>query len=210
MKICFATNNHHKLEEVMAVLGGSIQLQTLNDIGCNEELPETQSTIAGNASQKSAYVWDHYKIPCFADDTGLEVEALLGSPGVYSARYAGPQRNSEDNITLLLKNLENADNRRAQFRTVISLRLMQGEWLFEGIVKGSIISQRIGAGGFGYDPVFLPDGYSSTLAQMTMSEKNKVSHRGIAVQKLAEFLRSETFDKIQGQPPDVFLTAKGT
>ena len=199
MKICFATNNHHKLEEVMAVLGGSIQLQTLHDIGCKEELPETQPTIAGNASQKSAYVWDHYKMPCFADDTGLEVDALSGSPGVYSARYAGPQRNSEDNITLLLKNLEHADNRQAQFRTVISLRMQQGEWLFEGIVKGSIISQRTGSGGFGYDPVFLPDGYSKTLAEMTMSEKNKISHRAIAVQKLAEFLTSESFNKIQNQ-----------
>ena len=197
MKICFATNNHHKLEEVMAVLGGSIQLQTLNDIGCKEELPETQSTIAGNASQKSAYVWDHYKIPCFADDTGLEVEALSGSPGVYSARYAGPQRNSEDNITLLLKNLEHVDNRQAQFRTVISLRLAQGEWLFEGIVKGSIISKRSGQGGFGYDPVFLPDGHSKTLAEMTMGEKNKISHRAIAVRKLTEFLTSESFNKIQ-------------
>ena len=197
MKICFATNNHHKLEEVMAVLGGSIQLQTLNDIGCKEELPETQSTIAGNASQKSAYVWDHYKIPCFADDTGLEVEARSGSPGVYSARYAGPQRNSEDNITLLLKNLEHVDNRQAQFRTVISLRLAQGEWLFEGIVKGSIISKRSGQGGFGYDPVFLPDGHSKTLAEMTMGEKNKISHRAIAVRKLTEFLTSESFNKIQ-------------
>ncbi|CAN5514878.1 non-canonical purine NTP diphosphatase [soil metagenome] len=193
MKICFATNNHHKLEEVMAVLGGSIQLQTLHDIGCNEELPETQPTIPGNASQKSNYVWDRYKISCFADDTGLEVQSLHGAPGVYSARYAGIQRSAEDNMSLLLKNLQSEVHRDAQFRTVISLKSGQGEWLFEGIVKGTILNERRGGGGFGYDPLFLPAGYSKTLAEMTMEEKNQISHRAIAVKKLTEFLKSGSF-----------------
>ncbi len=201
MKICFATNNHHKLEEVMAVLGGTFQLLTLDDIGCKEELPETQPTIAGNASQKSSYVWDHYKIQCFADDTGLEVAALNGSPGVFSARYAGPQRNSEDNITLLLKKLQDSVNREAQFRTVISLKLPHGEWLFEGIVHGSIIMERRGRGGFGYDPVFLPKNHMKTLAEMTMEEKNKISHRAIAVKKLVDFLQSDDFVEIQNMNP---------
>ncbi|MEJ0054710.1 MAG: RdgB/HAM1 family non-canonical purine NTP pyrophosphatase [Bacteroidota bacterium] len=190
MKLCFATNNHHKLEEVMVVLGGTFQLLTLNEIGCHEELPETQDTIAGNASQKSSYVWDHYKTACFADDTGLEVVALNGVPGVYSARYAGIQRSSEDNITLLLKNLEGIRNREAQFRTVISLKLPQGEWLFEGIVRGTILTERKGSGGFGYDPVFLPNGSGKSLAEMTMEEKNRISHRAIAVKKLVQFLKS--------------------
>ncbi|NOT74625.1 MAG: non-canonical purine NTP diphosphatase [Cyclobacteriaceae bacterium] len=187
-RICFATNNHHKLEEVMAVLGDAIELVTLENIGCREDLPETQSTIEGNASQKSKYVWDNYHTPCFADDTGLEVTILNGAPGVYSARYAGPERNSEENISLLLKNLGESIHRNAQFKTVISLRLSNEEVLFEGIVKGIITHERKGKGGFGYDPVFLPDGYSKTLAEMTMQEKNQISHRAIAVQKLAKFL----------------------
>jgi len=199
MKICFATNNHHKLEEVMAVLGGSIQLQTLQDIGCHEELPETQNTIPGNASQKSSYVWDHYSVPCFADDSGLEVDFLSGAPGVISAQYAGSQRSSQDNIDLLLANLKSESNRTAQFRTVISLRLLQGKWLFEGILKGSIVNERRGSGGFGYDPVFIPDGYSKTLAEMAISEKNKISHRSIAVQKMVVFFDSNDFKKIEDQ-----------
>lgn len=189
MRICFATNNHHKLEEVRAVLGEAFQLLTLTEIGCEVELPETQETIAGNATQKAMYVRDHFHIPCFADDTGLEVEALNGAPGVYSARFAGPQRNSQDNIDLLLNKLNGHSDRQAQFRTVISLQLPNGEWLFEGIVKGTILAQRQGAGGFGYDPVFQPLGFSKTLAEMTMQEKNEVSHRGIAVKKLVVFLR---------------------
>ena len=188
MKLCFATNNHHKLEEVMAILGESIPLLTLREIGCEEDLSETQETIAGNAYQKAKYVWDEYNFPCFADDTGLEVAALGGAPGVYSARYAGPQRSSDDNIDLLLKNLDGQTHREAQFRTVISLVMPQGEWMFEGIVEGIILQERRGSEGFGYDPVFLPKGTWKTLAQMTMEEKNSISHRAIAVKKLAEFL----------------------
>ena len=174
----------------MAVLGGAFQLVTLEALGCKEELPETQNTISGNAHQKAAYVWTHYQVPCFADDTGLEVETLNGAPGVFSARCAGPQRNSEDNINLLLKQLERVTHREAQFRTVISLILPQGEWFFEGIVKGQVLTERRGRGGFGYDPVFLPHGHSMTLAEMTMNEKNEVSHRAQAVKKLVGFLTS--------------------
>lgn len=190
MRLCFATNNHHKLEEVMAVLGGTFQLLTLANVGCKEELPETQETIAGNAYQKAAYIWNLYKIPCFADDTGLEVGALDGAPGVFSARYAGPQRSSIDNINLLLKKMEGLHNREAQFRTVISLILPQGEWLFEGIVKGVILTEPKGTAGFGYDPVFQPHASDKTLAEMTMREKNEISHRALAVKKLAGFLTS--------------------
>ncbi len=174
----------------MVVLGMAFQLQTLEDIGCKEELPETQDTIVGNARQKARYVWDHYKTPCFADDTGLEVEALNGAPGVYSAHYAGPQRNSKDNYNLLLDTMRNIPHRDAQFRMVISLILPNGEWSFEGIVKGTITMAPKGDGGFGYDPIFQPSGSTKTLAQMTMEEKNQISHRGIAVKKLAEFLRA--------------------
>ncbi len=174
----------------MAVLGGTFQLLTLANVGCKEELPETQETIAGNANQKAAYVWNHYKIPCFADDTGLEVEALDGAPGVFSARYAGPQRSSKDNLNLLLKKMEGLHNREAQFRTVISLILPQGEWLFEGIVKGVILTEPRGTAGFGYDPIFQPHGSRKTLAEMTMEEKNEISHRALAVKKLKVFLNA--------------------
>lgn len=189
MKLCFATHNLHKAEEVTAVLGQAFQLLTLRDVGCHEDLPETQDTLAGNAKQKAQYVWKNYKIPCFADDTGLEVIALNGAPGVLSARYAGRGRTSEDNIDLLLKNLAGVGVRQAQFRTVISLRLPEGQWLFEGVLKGTILSAPKGTGGFGYDPVFLPHGTSNTLSEMTLEEKNHISHRAIAVKKLAEFLR---------------------
>ena len=189
--LCFATNNHHKLEEVMVVLGMAFHLQTLEDIGCKAELPETQDTIEGNARQKAKYVWDHYKVPCFADDTGLEVEALNGAPGVYSARYAGPQRNSKDNCNLLLEGMRDIPYRDAQFRTIISLILPNGEWSFEGIVRGIITIQAKGDAGFGYDPIFQPLRSTRTLAEMTMIEKNQVSHRGIAVKKLAEFLKTQ-------------------
>jgi XTP/dITP diphosphohydrolase len=191
MRLCFATNNRHKLLEVTAVLGDSIDLLTLQDIGCTEELPETHRTIAANASQKAWYVWDHFKIPCFADDSGLEVTALNGEPGVDSAHYAGLHRSHYDNIELLLKNLHRITDRSAQFRTVISLILPQGEMLFEGIVRGKILEMRRGEGGFGYDPVFLPDGSGKSLAEMTMEEKNRISHRAKAVQKLAAFLSTQ-------------------
>jgi XTP/dITP diphosphohydrolase len=189
MKLCFATNNHHKLEEVMGVLGGAFHLLTLKDIGCEEVLPETRDSIQGNARQKAEYVWKKYRIACFADDTGLEVEALNGAPGVHSAHYAGSQRSAADNMNLLLKNLEGSEGRRGQFRTVISLIMPQGEWDFEGIVKGLILEQPRGTGGFGYDPIFLPDGSLRTLAEMTLSEKNRISHRAVAVSKLTEFLK---------------------
>jgi len=188
IRICFATNNLHKLEEVQALLGETIRLVTLQDIGCEDELPETQATLEGNAYQKARYVWDRYRISCFADDTGLEVDALNKAPGVYSARYAGPQRNSEDNINLLLSNMAKVSQRSAQFRTVISLIVPEGELLFEGVIRGSILPIRKGTGGFGYDSVFQPLGFSRTLAEMTLGEKNNISHRGIAVRKLVNFL----------------------
>ncbi len=189
MQLCFATNNHHKLEEVMGVLGGAFHLLTLSDIGCVEDLPETQNTIAGNAQQKAKFVWDRYKVPCFADDTGLEVEALNGAPGIYSARYAGDQRSASANMQLLLNNMKRIENRKAQFRTVISLIMPEGEWNFEGIMNGMILNKPRGEGGFGYDPIFLPVGLTKTLAELTLAEKNKLSHRAHAVNKLAEFLR---------------------
>jgi XTP/dITP diphosphohydrolase len=187
--LCFATNNRHKVDEVQAALGGAIRLTTLEDAGITEELPETQNTLEGNARQKSLYVYEHYGISCFADDTGLEVDALAGAPGVYSARYAGPARRAEDNMDLLLRNLAGVSDRSAQFRTVIWLTLPSGHWSFEGIVRGSILTDRRGHGGFGYDPIFMPDGASKTLAELSIVEKNLISHRGIAIRKLVDFLR---------------------
>jgi len=190
MELCFATNNPHKIEEVRAGLGKSVKLLTLEGVGIAEDLPETQNTLEGNARQKARHVFDGYGISCFADDTGLEVDALNGAPGVYSARFAGPQRNADDNMRLLLGKLEHSVNRQAQFRTVFHLVLPEGEWSFEGIVRGQILKARRGSGGFGYDPLFLPEGSSRTLAEMTMEEKNTISHRGMAIRKLTEFLRS--------------------
>jgi XTP/dITP diphosphohydrolase len=184
MTLCFATNNGHKIAEVRAAAGSGLSLITLD-----EELPETQPTLEGNARQKARYVFDRYSLSCFADDTGLEVDALGGVPGVHSARYAGPGRSSEANIDLLLRNLSGLSNRAAQFRAVFWLVTPKGEWAFEGTVRGQILQVRKGSGGFGYDPVFLPDGSVKTLAEMSMDEKNRISHRGIAVRKLAEFLR---------------------
>lgn len=188
MRLCFATNNKHKLEEVRAVLGKTFELLTLREAGMKEELPETQNTLEGNALQKALYVFERYNLPCFADDTGLEVYALEGAPGVHSAYYAGPQRNSEHNIKLLLKNLSGITTRGAQFRTVVSLILPQGRWSFEGIIRGNILENVRGNSGFGYDPVFLPCNESKTLAEMTLDEKNQISHRAIAIRKLVEFM----------------------
>lgn len=189
MKLCFATNNKHKLEEVKPVVEHHFEIVSLAEINCYEELPETRDTLEGNSLQKAEHVLQHYHIPCFADDTGLEVEALQGAPGVYSARYAGPQRSNEDNIALLLKNLANAKNRRARFRTVITLAgLTPQPVFFEGIVEGSILTEPRGSAGFGYDPVFQPDGYTRTFAEMTLPEKNHLSHRAIAVRKLSDYL----------------------
>jgi len=188
--LCFATNNIHKVEEVSAALGHSFRLTTLMDAGIKEELPETQDTLEGNARQKAQHVFERYGLPCFADDTGLEVVTLAGAPGVHSARYAGPGRRSEDNMALLLRNLEGAKNREAQFRCVIWLATQQGQWSFEGVLPGTILEAPRGDGGFGYDPVFLPSGSNQTLAELSMEEKNKLSHRGIAVRKLVDFLKS--------------------
>ncbi len=188
MKILFATNNAHKLAEVQAVLGEGYTLVTPREMGILEEIPETQETLQGNASQKSHYLYERTGLDCFADDTGLEVEALGGAPGVHSARYATDGHDFEANNRLLLKNLEGKENRRARFRTVISLILGGVEHQFEGIVNGRIIDAERGGEGFGYDPLFIPEGFDRTFAEMSREEKNSTSHRARAVRKLADFL----------------------
>ena len=190
MKILFATNNAHKLAEVQAVLGDAFVLATPRDCGVTEEIPETQPTLEGNALQKARYLRERTGLDCFADDTGLEVEALDGAPGVRSARYATDGHDFAANNRQLLRNLEGQENRRARFRTVIALLLDGEEHLFEGIVEGRIIERETGDEGFGYDPLFIPDGFDRTFAQMSAEEKNAVSHRGRAVRKLAEFLHA--------------------
>lgn len=187
-QLVFATNNPHKVDEVRNKLSGLFEIRTLSEIGCMEDIPETSDTLQGNAAQKSHYLHDRFHCDCFADDTGLEVEALNGAPGVYSARYAGPGKDSEANIDKLLAELEGKDNRRARFRTVISLILNGQEHFFEGIVSGTILTERHGTNGFGYDPVFQPDGYDCSFAELSMDEKNKISHRGRATEKLIRFL----------------------
>jgi XTP/dITP diphosphohydrolase len=189
MKLCFATNNIHKVKEIQALLGNSFTLLSLADIGCAEELAEDQDTLEGNSLQKAQYVFDKYNVACFADDTGLEVETLHGEPGVYSARYAGSQRNSTDNIELLLRNLRGKENLKARFRTVVTLITEKGTHQFEGILNGAITFEPRGTQGFGYDPVFVPEGYNQTLAELELIEKNKISHRAHAVQKLVLFLK---------------------
>lgn len=189
MELCFATNNQHKLDEVSQLLGDSFKVVSLEAIGCTEELPEEQDTLEGNSLQKAKYVSDKFNINCFADDTGLEVEALGGKPGVHSARYAGEQRNNEDNMSLLLEKLSNQSNRRARFRTVITLILGNQIHQFEGIVNGEILKSRRGEKGFGYDPLFLPEGMNRSMAELTSSEKNAISHRGDAIRKLVAFLK---------------------
>lgn len=188
MKIVFATNNAHKLAEVQAVLGEGFELVTPKMCGVEEEIPEEQATLEGNASQKSHYLHSRTGLDCFADDTGLEVEALGGAPGVHSARYATDGHDFPANNRLLLKNLEGQTNRKARFRTVISLLLDGQEHLFKGVVEGRIIDQEQGHEGFGYDPLFVPDGYEQTFAQMTTDQKNSVSHRARAVRKLVAYL----------------------
>ncbi len=189
-KFVFATNNAHKLKEVAAIVGHQIELLSLEDIGCHDDIPETSDTLEGNALQKAKYVYERYHIDCFADDTGLEVEALDGAPGVYSARYAGEGHNSEENIRKLLHELEGKDNRKARFRTVFALIINGKEHLFEGIVKGEIIATKRGTSGFGYDPVFVPEGFTQTFAEMSDAQKNKISHRAIGVNKLCKFLNT--------------------
>lgn len=188
MKIVFATNNLNKLAEVQKMLPSSIELLTLKDINCSEEIEETESTLEGNAKLKANYITKTYGYNCFADDTGLEVDALNGAPGVYSARYAGKDNNAENNMRKLLSELDNSSDRIAQFRTVVTLNLNGNQFLFEGICKGKILKNKQGEKGFGYDPIFKPEGFNSSFAEMTSSVKNKISHRGIAIQKLVDFL----------------------
>lgn len=187
-KLCFATNNAHKLEEIQAILGDSFELLSLKDINCTEELPETGNTLEANSLQKAQHLYDYYQVDCFADDSGLEVNALGGEPGVDSAHYAGPQRSHADNINLLLKNLADKTDRSAQFRTVITL-IQNGEVSqFEGSIKGQIIRELRGTEGFGYDPIFVPEGYDTTFAEMSLTEKGEISHRARAFGKLIAFL----------------------
>ena len=189
MELVFATNNAHKLEEVRQILGDRFKVLSLNDINCHDDIPETGDTFQDNALQKARFVKEHYGYDCFADDTGLEVKALGGAPGVHSARYAG-DHDSEANMTKLLSELEKKSDRSAQFRTVIALILNGQEVLFEGIVTGKIAQERhYGDGGFGYDPIFVPDGYTETFSQMSSQGKNLISHRGRAVRKLADYLK---------------------
>ncbi len=192
MRLCFASNNAHKLDEIRPLLPAGLELLSLADIGCHEELPETQPTLEGNARQKAQYVWDHYGVACFADDTGLEVEALGGEPGVYSARYAGPQRAAADNVAKLLRELGDEPNRQARFRTVIALVLSASDVReFSGEVPGIIAPAPSGERGFGYDPVFIPsEGDGRTFAAMTLAEKNQLSHRARAVAGLVAQLKT--------------------
>ena len=185
----FVTNNAHKLQEVSAMLDGKMTLQSLRDIGCTDDIPETADTLEGNALMKARYIHERYGTDCFADDTGLEVAALGGEPGVYSARYAGPGHDSEANMLKLLTNLEGKIDRRAQFRTVIALIKEGKEYLFEGIVTGTILEKREEGEGFGYDPIFRPDGYDHSFARLGDEVKNRISHRARAVEKLVEFLK---------------------
>ena len=187
-KFVFATNNAHKLEEVTAILGNKIELLSMKDFNCYADIPETADTLEGNALLKARYIFENYQLDCFADDTGLEVEALNGAPGVYSARYAGDAHNSEANMKKLLQDMEGIENRKAQFRTVFALIINGKEHLFEGIVKGEITKHRHGTSGFGYDPVFIPEGYTQTYAEMGNELKNKISHRALATNKLCNFL----------------------
>ena len=193
MKICFATNNKKKIEEVKAALGPEFLLVSLQEIGCVEELPETGDTLDHNAFQKARYVKEHFGVDCFADDTGLEVEVLEGAPGVYSGRFAGEPRSDERNIDLLLEKMEERPNRKARFRTVVALILEGEEYQFEGIAEGEILKERVGEKGFGYDPVFKPIGFDKTFAQLSLEEKNEISHRGKAVKSLIKFLNHRKF-----------------
>ena len=189
-KFVFATNNAHKLEEVTAILRDKIELLSMKDIHCHADIPETADTLEGNALLKARYIFENYNMDCFADDTGLEVEALNGAPGVYSARYAGPGHDSEANMDKLLHEMENKKNRKARFRTVIALILNGKEYLFEGIVNGEILTSKHGHEGFGYDPIFRPEGFQESFAEMPLHAKNKISHRGQAVRELCRFLNN--------------------
>jgi XTP/dITP diphosphohydrolase len=189
--LCIASNNIHKIEEIKDIIDPKFTILSLDQIGCYEELPETRDTIEGNSLQKAEYVFQKYHVACFADDSGLEVPALNGEPGVFSARYAGDHKNSDDNINLLLKKLNDNADRKARFRTVITLiGLGEEPTFFEGIVNGVIINSRRGTSGFGYDPIFVPEGYNKTYAEMSLQEKSVLSHRAIAVKKLEAYLKN--------------------
>lgn len=192
MKIVFATNNANKIKEIQSMLPESIEIISLESIGCLEDIPETADTIEENAIMKANYVTEKYGYDCFADDTGLEVDSLNGEPGVYSARYAGEQRSSEDNMDKLLLNLENSTNRDAQFKTVITLNLKEKQYLFTGIARGEITFEKNGNQGFGYDPIFRPEGYKETFAQLSLATKNTISHRGKATKDLIAFLNQHS------------------
>ncbi len=189
-QLVFATNNPHKLEEIRMAVGNRLEILSLEEIGCWEDIPETADTLEGNASQKSHYVKDKYGYDCFADDTGLEVEAIGGKPGVYSARYAGPGHDHEKNMEKLLAEMKEEKNRKCRFRTVISLIREGREHFFEGIVNGNLLHEKHGEKGFGYDPIFQPDEYNTSFAEMNMEDKNRISHRGKAIRKLIRFLQS--------------------
>lgn len=190
-KIVFATNNKHKLDEIRKISDGKIEILSLSDIGCHDDIPETGATLEENALQKADYIKRHFGYDCFADDTGLEVDALNGAPGVFSARYAGESCDPEDNMDKLLRELNGVENRKARFRTVIALVLNGNTHYFDGVVHGEITSERRGAEGFGYDPIFVPDGHCKTFAELGNGEKNKMSHRAIGTRKLVDFLLSD-------------------
>ena len=190
MNLVFASNNKHKIQEIKQLLPKNFHISSLGDIGCEVDIPETADTIEGNAILKANYVTQHYQLPCFADDSGLEVISLDNAPGVYSARYAGDQKNDEDNIDKLLQELKGKPNRKAQFKTVIALNIDGEQHLFTGIVTGKIITERKGENGFGYDPVFVADGYDKTFAELSSEEKNQISHRAKAIHQLIDFLKS--------------------
>lgn len=190
-KLVFATNNKHKLAEIKEMLSDRFEIISLDELGCTDDIPETEPTLEGNALLKAKYIVDRYGVNCFADDTGLEVEALNGAPGVYSARYAGVDQDAEKNMAKLLKEMKGIENRKARFRTSIALILGGKEFYFDGQVQGNISTEKTGEKGFGYDPIFIPDGYKKSFAQLSSEEKNKISHRGKAVQKLSEFLNQQ-------------------
>lgn len=190
LSLVFASNNANKIREIQLLVPNSIKIVSLEDIGCKDEIPETASTIEGNAILKANYITQKYNLPCFADDSGLEIEALNGEPGVFSARYAGEPKNDDYNIKKVLQNLEGINNRNANFKTVICLNLNNSQHLFTGIVNGKITNQKLGNNGFGYDPIFVPDGFFKTFAQMSAQEKSAISHRAIAVTKMIEFLKN--------------------
>ncbi len=187
-KLVFATNNAHKLEEVSAIIDSRFEIHSLAEIGCHEDIQETAHTLEGNALLKARYIYEKYGYDCFSDDTGLEVDALNGAPGVRSARYAGEEKDAQANMRKLLSELKAKSNRNARFRTVVALILNGEEFLFDGVVEGKILEEKRGDGGFGYDPIFVPDGFDETFAQLDAEVKNDISHRGKAIRKLAEFL----------------------